>query len=1267
MKLPTGKLGIPVLAISIFVGTMIILSIFFFITIYKNENMLEKRGFRVLTQLGSSIAEKDQLIARILKYTNYNAQKEINPFLSGLKIEENETGSSGSSLLYKMSKEDSTGDLATKTKNKDRWSWNDHIKKNEKNQVFDSIRFSVKKFITPLLRKEFFTNYILLCNDTQITYSSFPGDINLSKEDFIRQKSRCLATIPGSISGKTGLDSTGAPFIQGGFIENINIQGTEYLLFVIPVKFHDNNSYYLGGFVEEKTFLSWKRSLSSNLIVVFIIIFLIIIFGLPILKVFITGPLEKLTRLGITLVGISLVGGTILAVVLFSELLLDYKITKDNFQNLERLNRQLTKNFNCERDSILCELKRFNEKWNEKPGVLTSILVSDKMSDYFGTSLIPNYKNFKSIIWADSNGRQYFSMTTYKKKVYTPNVKSRDFFINPEKYKTTIDGDPKPVWYGMEAFYSNTTGDWSIGFSIPGKEKSHAKIVALTSPLNSIKDPVLPNGYEYCLIDKTGKVWYHSEDFYKLNDNLVDEFNDQRFVNDLVSNSADFVKIETRNKKYLTYLSPIENTDLFMVTMFNTSRVNTMTSFSASFTICFLGLFLLIIFLLVIIMGLIGSKKRKSNNYLFSWFTPKKSRSRKYEKLLILNISVFFLMIILEMFHVNNRLELHNFLFYLFLLLGFVCFITHFVMRSADTEKTDKKQENKYLQKYNRFILSWLIIISIIPAILVMKRIYLEETKWYLNDQQHYIAKKIIDRTNTFYKLYKENLPEQNQETLFKVRNSQGIYYPNLFKDTLINSSRDNETSFIHAPTLFPNIDELRNYYYDVMRETGSFTIDPLLSDKIVLFSDSVRLSFDRISYDKNFTKTIENATLISHRTGLETFTLHQRNFPLLIFYIFIILLFIYLLHLEIGAIVKRLFGIEHLKYSRTDIIKYFKTLETIDINSVVISMDESVEDEIANSGWKCIDLSEEVKKKSIPAGTKTVYINFPTGLSPITLLEERITRLETGLENKQVAFIIKKPPSLFISEMQENWKQSPKPLKASDLINRLERMLLRLPVIYWFKPVEATNDPVYCSHVNSIIEGEMKFNPSFIKYKSLLNFDFADGNEDSHKKCDLNKEFQESCKDSKKLILRIIELSDSFYRKFWNTLTLEEQFVLVDIAEDSLINLQNKEIIQALQRKGILVIDDEIEFVSKGFKYFIQTSADKTEIREYELVMGKAGNWHRMKVPLILVATSIFVFLFATQQTILSNMNTILVSGFTVLSVFLRFSGIFSKSKEGS
>jgi hypothetical protein len=148
-------------------------------------------------------------------------------------------------------------------------------------------------------------------------------------------------------------------------------------------------------------------------------------------------------------------------------------------------------------------------------------------------------------------------------------------------------------------------------------------------------------------------------------------------------------------------------------------------------------------------------------------------------------------------------------------------------------------------------------------------------------------------------------------------------------------------------------------------------------------------------------------------------------------------------------------------------------------------------------------------------------------------------------------------------------------------------------------------------------------------------------------------------------LVLKIQELSIPFYEQKWASLSEDEQFILLDLAQDTLLNLKNKKPITLLFKKGILCRNEQIDFVSQSFKNYILTDIDKASFEKIQKKIEQEGTWHRFSVPLILIATSLAVFLFITQQNFLSNLNTMLVSAGALLGVYAKISGMFSKTKE--
>ena len=72
MKSQLNKIGIPGIAIAIFVGIMLFLSFYFFYSIGENRQAVEEQGFRELNQLGTALKVQDDLIRKMV--SNYSGR-----------------------------------------------------------------------------------------------------------------------------------------------------------------------------------------------------------------------------------------------------------------------------------------------------------------------------------------------------------------------------------------------------------------------------------------------------------------------------------------------------------------------------------------------------------------------------------------------------------------------------------------------------------------------------------------------------------------------------------------------------------------------------------------------------------------------------------------------------------------------------------------------------------------------------------------------------------------------------------------------------------------------------------------------------------------------------------------------------------------------------------------------------------------------------------------------------------------------------------------
>lgn len=116
-------------------------------------------------------------------------------------------------------------------------------------------------------------------------------------------------------------------------------------------------------------------------------------------------------------------------------------------------------------------------------------------------------------------------------------------------------------------------------------------------------------------------------------------------------------------------------------------------------------------------------------------------------------------------------------------------------------------------------------------------------------------------------------------------------------------------------------------------------------------------------------------------------------------------------------------------------------------------------------------------------------------------------------------------------------------------------------------------------------------------------------------------------------LIFKIQVTSQYFYTDIWQSLTLEEKFLLYDLAEDGLVNSFDEFNLSLLMGKGLIVDNDgALVLFNRGFRNFILTAVGKKELNRIKEQLKDNGRWGNLKAPLNLAILAILTFLFASQ-----------------------------------
>jgi hypothetical protein len=251
-----------------------------------------------------------------------------------------------------------------------------------------------------------------------------------------------------------------------------------------------------------------------------------------------------------------------------------------------------------------------------------------------------------------------------------------------------------------------------------------------------------------------------------------------------------------------------------------------------------------------------------------------------------------------------------------------------------------------------------------------------------------------------------------------------------------------------------------------------------------------------------------------------------------------------------------------------------------------------------------------------------------------------------------------------------ENWKFPGDEMlqrKNRELIEYFQKTIFNLPVLFGIAENIDLSGYNFPEPLVDILKSEESLNPELLKCKYLLEKSFASCIESNKtKKCE-EKCSTAGCKQEEHIILKIEELSHANYTYIWGLLSHEEHFILYELAKGHLLNLKNLNNISTLYSKGILTRNEHevIGIESTAFQKFILSSIDVADIEELTRKSEISSNWNRFRLPAVLMAVSIIVFLFATQQSVLSNLNAILLSVASLIGVYLKFSGVFGGDKK--
>jgi hypothetical protein len=1244
--LPKTKFsGLVIITILFLILSMGILTVF---TRYQNEQQLIKRGFITLQQNSLSVKSKIKsfaILARNKQGPNQIPNKWIEKGFA-LRIDNNE----------KVTVIPDT--------------------------MENPFLISTSRFFSDMLDKSFFDEYIV-SDSTRLFYKTFEVQSwqdrqyldMLKKNIYLPANYNIFSRRKDSVVMHTALNT--------GFISKALINYKKYYQFVYPVKVNEH-TWYISGLISNRNYLLKKQHVETWVLIFVGILLIFTLFSFQFIKLFLLTKTEKIRTSDIVMIYFSISGIACIATLLVINLYTLSGLKNNTGKQLKDLNASIKNSLISELNLMYTTVAGY-EKTKEKDFTVKSHVLTDACSQHAlgDTGVLWKYPYFKGLLCSNKDSSNDI-ITTWEND--SPSrISYRQYFRRNGEWTLPWTGGQKR--FMLESIYSNTSGDVMAVLSKPSASHSDT-IYCISSVMYSLFNTVLPPGFEFRIIGKDGMVWFHNDPKKNNRENFLDECDHNNEIQEAMHNRvAGFIPLQISLKNYQSYITPIGTLPLFLITLSDTREQNEFLSHVN---------YILFIFILIgICCALVsaalfyyeqltkgsGDTKDYDAEPGLIWLLPDWHKNRRY--MIILGLNVILGLFILVPVFLSGTTMLHfllilfsaysiGFMYTYFLLktfrkgvfkksiiiifsiILFFCNVVYFInlphgvpfftlellavviaggtvyivlknrnRAGNENGETDFAGVQVTLFPYSKdpfmpyviFVCSWIAIASVLPTIVLFKIAGREEGELLTRKNQLDLATKIERKNLQIDSFYIAHI------------------YP---RDTVGHCYQKNAKNSLNA--IKGNLKLKGNYLLDL------YEIPNAAMDRSHPYDGRVT--------DNRYTTLSRNLRQMLRREDIRSYQmLYGAGLDSMWFWR--------------GG---------HLNGAKSDTVSFCYSAKQKDARGNY-------------SGYRLKLFSMLHSQNSNPvtfgrrlhffqAAMLSLFFLFLFLLIRIVIKRlfipeefrklNRITRLDKIEQHGRVHLIStvnqdlirefeKASYAILRADHPGEWKPSdnnlllfyPLPEKVADwnsCIRALDRILTKgyrhTLILSCYSPGQIFY--FLDEFIQHASDQETRDTLSNIRQK-LIQF-FAD-----------YSVYYYSGHLAKKT---------SQYQYLWEQCTINEKFILYDLAVDLVVNIKNLEDILNLIGKGMLEVKGKLDFADRGFKQFIEGLSHTDELQILEQQTDRADGWNKIKTPLYIIFAAVVIFFFFTQQDIISGLFAAILSIGGFFTAIWKL-GIFGKSAQ--
>lgn len=1104
---------------------------------------------------------------------------------------------------------------------------------------------------------------------------------------------------------------------QGGVWKTLSIRGTSKQLMVLPIDFLGKR-FYFAGVISESEYKAKTRTIDNQLLILIAVLLLIVLIGMPILKILFIGKNERLKSTDTSASLISSIFGTGLVILMVIGIvkhqLVDHPLLEKRITQIsDVLYRNVSTDINSIKNLYIdIKTKDFPQQDHQKYVLKTSspyfyifssspdslplissinklytaefysdyfsrfsrftkksLLIEDKKFRMYDASILDEMLPINEVILINDWGKIYKAVTSTQFSELVPvDLSQRNYFKNA-KDEALAWPDKNKLKFYIESIKSYNTGKGETSVSFHNDDWEGVPVTAITSSIPSLYKQVLPKDVEFVIVDNSGKVLYHSIRSKNLHENFLDECDFDIQLQKAMQYRTDVIfHVGYNERDWLARIVPFEDAPLFHITLIDLSYLNNRNARTFLFTFYFLIVTMIVIGIGMLILRWLdpGAKFDQQRRWFLSWVLFEEEKYLLYEKssiilafiivlqflsnfiinkptavliyqVIFISFSSFVALIILKrkelkflklikkayfpeniilliilglqvLYIYNFAIQIQSFI--PIIAVGVLAtFLPGILKRGSLHSKTKDIDAKAKKSSYLLFMFLWLISLSIVPVIQFYYSIKYQEEQISKQEEFFTIAEKNLD-------LFKDFQNFEGKEW-FKRIQGNGIDFLKVeylkTPEPKIPNAKDNE--------------------------------DKTIYDRIYAsLPDPVTNSFDKSIMIKNTNlnhEWVKNGVLYYTKGGAYGAVSVESDGEItegeewnLIFYLVIVIIgmVLWIMLKYISSVILNL-NMENPKVVKTQWI-----------------------DALFNRSSTNRFLLQSFKPEYFFEKTADYIKNNPK-YSIVILKASQLADEKFNVQN----YLNNTNTVLWIGGLEQFIYE----------VHRHELLLTRLLDINQYCTGKIVVeipfdldfiDEIYDDYISeNELEKDKKAQYTIMKrrwkptFKNYVEYNGYINAPDTEKISEHEEEKRLPCE------------SDFIFSFIWNNLTNYEKIVLYDLADDGLVNIKNKPMIDQLYLKNLITIKPYPRFNSEEFKEFILHTLSPASVKTIEGKLGFKGKWKNTRYLILLILVPLAAFILISQGLSIEKIFAIFAGILTVITGVMRLfdSNIFKQASS--